>query len=62
VPHELVQQLDIGGRMVVPVGSRDLQELVRVVKDAEGTTLENLGPCRFVPLLGAGAWSGDVPH
>ncbi len=62
VPHELVHQLGLGGRMVAPVGSRDLQELVRVVKDAEGTTLENLGPCRFVPLLGAGAWSGDIPH
>ena len=62
VPHELVQQLDLGGRMVVPVGSRDLQELVRVVKDDKGITLENLGPCRFVPLLGAGAWSGDLPY
>ncbi len=62
VPHELVDQLALGGRMVVPVGSRDLQELVRVVKNAEGTVLTNLGPCRFVPLLGAGAWSGEIPY
>lgn len=62
VPHELVQQLTLGGRMVVPVGSRDLQELVRVVKNAEGTALTNLGSCRFVPLLGAGAWSGEIPY
>jgi protein-L-isoaspartate(D-aspartate) O-methyltransferase len=56
VPHELVAQLTLGGRMVVPVGSRDVQELVRVVNSPEGPALTNLGPCRFVPLLGPGAW------
>lgn len=62
VPQELLEQLAMGGRMVIPVGSRDLQELVRVVKRPEGTAMANLGPCRFVPLLGAGAWSEEIPY
>ncbi len=60
VPHELQDQLAMHGRMVIPVGSRDLQELVRAVKGPEGSALANLGPCRFVPLLGAGAWSEGI--
>ena len=59
VPHELVEQMRIGGRMAVPVGSRDLQELVRVVRSPEGPVIINLGPCRFVPLVGPGAWSTE---
>jgi len=62
VPQELLEQLAAGGRMVIPVGSRDLQELVRVVKRPEGPVMANLGPCRFVPLMGAGAWSEETPY
>jgi protein-L-isoaspartate(D-aspartate) O-methyltransferase len=62
VPNELVEQLTPGGQMVIPVGSRDLQELVRAVKTPEGPALTNLGPCRFVPLLGPGAWSEDTSY
>ena len=62
VPQELMDQLRRGGRMVIPVGSRDLQELVRAVKSPEGPVLTNLGPCRFVPLLGPGAWSQGIPY
>ncbi|TEU01731.1 MAG: protein-L-isoaspartate(D-aspartate) O-methyltransferase [Dehalococcoidia bacterium] len=62
VPQELLEQLATGGRMVIPVGSRDLQELVSVVESPEGPVLTNLGPCRFVPLMGAGAWSEDIPY
>ncbi len=52
----LLGQLAMGGRLVIPVGSRDLQELVRIVKTPEGALRHNLGSCRFVPLLGHGAW------
>jgi len=62
VPQELMEQLVMGGRMVIPVGSRDLQELVRAVRSPEGPALTNLGPCRFVPLLGPGAWAEDNPY
>jgi protein-L-isoaspartate(D-aspartate) O-methyltransferase len=60
VPHELVEQMRIGGRMAVPVGGRDLQELVQVVRSPEGPVIINLGPCRFVPLVGPGAWSSGA--
>lgn len=61
VPYELMDQLRIGGRLVIPVGGRDLQELARVVKSPEGPVMSQLGPCRFVPLLGPGAWSTGAP-
>lgn len=56
VPRPLLNQLAMGGRLVIPVGSRDLQELVRIVKTPQGAQRHNLGPCRFVPLLGSAAW------
>ena len=59
VPLELVEQMRIGGRMAVPVGSRDLQELVQVVRSPEGPVIISLGPCRFVPLVGPGAWATE---
>jgi len=62
VPRDLLDQLAPGGRLVIPVGSRDIQELVRIVKTPAGTLRHNLGPCRFVPLLGKGAWPGDTTY
>lgn len=54
VPPALVEQLANGGILVIPVGPQEAtQKLVRVVKDAEGkTTQEILGPVAFVPLVG----------
>jgi protein-L-isoaspartate(D-aspartate) O-methyltransferase len=56
VPRGLLGQLAMRGRLVLPVGSRDIQELVRIVKTPEGARRHNLGACRFVPLLGPDAW------
>lgn len=56
VPLALLNQLAMGGRLVIPVGGRELQELVRIVKTPQGAQRHNLGPCRFVPLLGSAAW------
>ncbi|HET9476390.1 MAG TPA: protein-L-isoaspartate(D-aspartate) O-methyltransferase [Dehalococcoidia bacterium] len=61
IPPELLRQSAMGGRLVIPVGSRDLQELVRIVKTPIGAQRHNLGPCRFVPLLGRGAWPTTSP-
>jgi protein-L-isoaspartate(D-aspartate) O-methyltransferase len=56
VPDELLAQLDGGGRMVIPVGSRYLQELCKIVKREDKNKIVNLGGCRFVSLIGKGAW------
>ncbi len=56
VPDELVRQLTVGGRLVIPVGSRLEQDLVRVVREDSGYSRRTLGKCRFVPLIGQSAW------
>ncbi|MEX0786809.1 MAG: protein-L-isoaspartate(D-aspartate) O-methyltransferase [Dehalococcoidia bacterium] len=57
VPSVLVDQLAMNGRMVVPVGDRRIQELVRASKSDRGVTIERLGECRFVPLIAEeGGW------
>jgi protein-L-isoaspartate(D-aspartate) O-methyltransferase len=59
VPEELLAQLAIGGRMVIPVGSRYLQELVKITRQKKKNRIENLGGCRFVSLIGSGAWESE---
>jgi protein-L-isoaspartate(D-aspartate) O-methyltransferase len=56
VHQTLIDQLAEGGRLVIPVGSRLEQELLRVTKDKTGNRTEKLGGCRFVPLIGRDAW------
>lgn len=56
VPRELLDQLAAGGSLVIPVGSRYMQELCKVTKRWGVTVKENLGGCYFVPLIGKGAW------
>ena len=56
IPSVLLKQMAEGGRLVIPVGSLHEQSLLKVVKTNEGFSIKNLGPCRFVPLLGRGAW------
>ncbi len=51
VPRSLLDQLAMGGRLVVPVGDRKVQQLVRATKSDRGVSLEKLGECRFVPLI-----------
>jgi len=50
VPQELLNQLKVGGRMVVPIGSFS-QELYRFTKTVQGIKRENLLPVRFVPMV-----------
>jgi protein-L-isoaspartate(D-aspartate) O-methyltransferase len=53
IPPALVEQLEVGGRLVVPRGSRGGQDLVQVVRTPAGYAERAVLPCRFVPLLGA---------
>ncbi len=56
LPKVLLEQLTWDGRLVIPVGSRWQQELLKVTKLRKGNRIENLGGCYFVPLIGEGAW------
>ena len=52
IPDGLVEQLAIGGRLLVPVGPEGEQRLVRLVRREQGIERRVLGPVSFVPLLG----------
>jgi len=56
IPKALLEQMVLGGRLVIPVGSRWEQDLLKVTKRKRKHLVESLGGCRFVPLLGKGAW------
>ena len=59
IPQYLVEQLTVGGRMVVPVGGRDVQtlyKLTRSIENPEEIIQEDLGGCRFVSLIGESGW------
>jgi protein-L-isoaspartate(D-aspartate) O-methyltransferase len=56
VSPDLIAQLAIGGRLVIPVGSRFVQELCKISRGRKKNKIENLGGCRFVSLIGRGAW------
>ncbi|MBA7607039.1 Protein-L-isoaspartate O-methyltransferase [subsurface metagenome] len=59
VSADLLAQLAIGGRMVIPVGSRYVQELYKITRHRKKNIVENLGGCRFVSLIGKDAWEEE---
>jgi protein-L-isoaspartate(D-aspartate) O-methyltransferase len=59
IPEILIDQLAPAGRLVIPVGSRWEQELLRITKTDSGNHIDRLGGCRFVPLIGISAWDKD---
>jgi protein-L-isoaspartate(D-aspartate) O-methyltransferase len=56
IPPPLIDQLAEGGRLVAPVGSRDLQELIRLTRKEKDLLRESFGGVVFVPLLGEHGW------
>jgi len=56
IPVRLVNQLAIGGRLVIPVGNQHSQDLVRIIRTEKGVEEHTLGACRFVKLIGAYGW------
>ncbi|MFZ4436883.1 MAG: protein-L-isoaspartate(D-aspartate) O-methyltransferase [Syntrophales bacterium] len=60
IPKLLIEQLAVGGRLVLPVGSRNSQallKLTRLSEDPEDLKQEDLGGCRFVDLIGEHGWA-----
>jgi protein-L-isoaspartate(D-aspartate) O-methyltransferase len=61
-PRPLLDQLAIGGRLVIPHGDASSQRLARIIRRDEQTFLEeDLGEVRFVPLVGAEGWPAAQP-
>ena len=56
IPQPLIDQLKVGGRMAIPVGDANAQDLIRIVKTEDGIKKENWGGCRFVKLIGKYGW------
>lgn len=50
IPEKLIEQLSVGGRMIVPVGSR-YQELILITKNRKGIQQKRIIPVRFVPMV-----------
>ena len=59
IPPPLISQLAVGGRMVIPVGNRFTQDLIKIYKDQNGIRQASLGGCRFVKLIGTHGWKKE---
>ncbi|MDD1730103.1 MAG: protein-L-isoaspartate(D-aspartate) O-methyltransferase [Methanospirillum sp.] len=57
IPPPLMQQLADDGRLVAPVGTAQIQELIRLTKKFQGILTERFEGVRFVPLIGEYGWN-----
>jgi protein-L-isoaspartate(D-aspartate) O-methyltransferase len=57
IPQPLIDQLAMGGILVAPVGSRDIQELITLTRTTKGIVRASHGGVRFVPLIGEHGWA-----
>jgi protein-L-isoaspartate(D-aspartate) O-methyltransferase len=55
----LVDQLAVGGRLIIPLGTRENQELTLVQRTADGVRTSVVADVRFVPLLGEFGFRGS---
>jgi protein-L-isoaspartate(D-aspartate) O-methyltransferase len=61
VPSPLLNQLKIGGKLIVPVGQdQKTQKLIRVARTAKDFQTEDFGACAFVPLIGEHGWQNSA--
>lgn len=56
VPAPLYRQLEMKGRLVIPVGDEQTQDLQLITKTEAGAEITDAGQCRFVKLIGAAGW------
>jgi len=56
-PQPLLEQLADGGRMIIPIGDKTSQELIKISRDKDHYDKKSLGGCRFVDLIGIHGWN-----
>lgn len=56
LPEPLMNQLVVGGRLIIPIGGEVDQTLLRVTRTVNSPRIEELCDCRFVKLIGAAGW------
>jgi protein-L-isoaspartate(D-aspartate) O-methyltransferase len=56
IPQPLMDQMAEGGKLVIPIGNRYGQDLIKVTRTKNAFKEKNLGGCRFVDLIGAHGW------
>ncbi len=59
IPQPLIDQLKVGGRMSIPVGDFQVQDLIRITRTEDGIKKEDFGGCRFVRLIGKYGWESE---
>jgi protein-L-isoaspartate(D-aspartate) O-methyltransferase len=59
IPDPLLQQLADHGRLIIPLGNRYSQELIRVTKKGDSLVEKSFGGCRFVSLVGEHGWKEE---
>ena len=57
IPQPLLEQLADGGRMIIPIGDKRSQELIKITRDKDHYDKKSLGGCRFVDLIGIHGWN-----
>lgn len=57
IPQPLLEQLADGGRMIIPIGDKTGQELIKITRDKDHYDKKSLGGCRFVDLIGIHGWN-----
>jgi len=57
IPQPLLEQLADGGRMIIPIGDKTSQELIKITRDKDHYDKKSLGGCRFVDLIGIHGWN-----
>ncbi|MBI3399448.1 MAG: protein-L-isoaspartate(D-aspartate) O-methyltransferase [Deltaproteobacteria bacterium] len=59
IPKCYIEQLAVGGRLVIPVGDEYSQTLMKILKTKEGIIRQDMGGCRFVKLIGRYGWKAE---
>ena len=57
IPQPLLEQLADGGRMIIPIGDKTNQKLIKITRDKDHYDKKSLGGCRFVDLIGTHGWN-----